>query len=123
MFHATDIRNINDIMMYQSTFIETVLKDYSLKSVFMGNPKNHCFYLNKSGMFWYAALFGSSDKINNPFCDFRVSDFEVYHFKLWIFYFNRAVDKHFEGPMAENAKCIAAIFAEYLLKKNNRYAY
>jgi len=71
--------------------------------------------------FWNTVLFGVSGYKGNPFSKHAPLQIEQAHFDRWLKLFNETINKHFEGPVAQDACKRAGLMAEMFLSRL-RYA-
>lgn len=120
-----DIQNDNDIKTLVDHFYSQVRMDHILAPVFnsrIGNEwENH---LEKMYDFWATLLLNSKSYSGNPFAKHQNLPIERIHFDRWLNHFVNAVDKHFRGPIAdeakERAKSIAHIFYSKIKRQTMR---
>jgi hemoglobin len=107
-----DIQGIESIRIMVDDFYVQVRKDEILEPVFSavitGDWQPH---LNQMYDFWNAALFGVPGFRGNPFAKHAPLPIDGQHFSRWLELFGQTVDRHFEGPVAEDAKKRADLMA------------
>ena len=107
-----DIEGLADIKLMVDDFYDQVAKDDLLAPIFDFRLSTYWVpHLEKMYTFWNAALFGVSGYTGNPFAKHATMPVEAEHFERWLNLFNQTVDKHFSGPMAEEAKRRGLIMA------------
>ncbi|GEO05040.1 hypothetical protein AAE02nite_27040 [Adhaeribacter aerolatus] len=107
-----DIAGIEDIKLMVDDFYSKVAEDDLLAPIFNFRLSTYWVpHLEKMYTFWNAALFGVKGYTGNPFAKHATMPVEAEHFARWLSLFIKTVDKHFTGPMAEEAKRRALIMA------------
>ena len=100
-----DITGLDDIKLLVDDFYRRVQQDQLLAPIFFEHiPDDWGPHLNKMYLFWNAALFGEKGYIGNPFARHAHMPLTETHFEHWLHWFEETVDRHFEGPMATDAK-------------------
>ncbi len=113
-----DIENIADIQLFVDEFYARVKADDVIGPVFLKViPGDWQPHLNKMYAFWNAALFGAAGYKGNPFSKHAPLGIEQEHFERWLKLFHETIDKHFEGPMAEEVQKKAEIMAITFLSR------
>ncbi len=110
-----DIESEEDVMLMVDSFYEKVRKDKLLGYVFddfaQVNWESHLPIMYK---FWNTLIFGKQTYKGNPFAKHIPLPIDEQHFRQWINLFERNIDEHFSGAVAEKtkfrAKSIAHIF-------------
>lgn len=107
-----DLQGIESIKIMVDYFYANVRRDDLLGPVFsaiiVGDWQPH---LNKMYDFWNAALFGVPGFRGNPFAKHMPLPINSQHFIRWLKLFNQTVDRHFCGPVADDAKKRAEIMS------------
>lgn len=107
-----DITGLDDIKLLVDDFYDDVAKDELLAPIFNFRLSSYWApHLEKMYGFWNAALFGVKGYVGNPFSKHATMQLTAHHFERWIGLFNKTVDKHFAGPVADDAKKRALIMA------------
>jgi hemoglobin len=107
-----DIEELSDIKLLVDDFYGKVAQDELLAPIFNYRLSTYWGpHLEKMYTFWQAALFGISGYTGNPFAKHATMPVEAEHFARWLNLFNKTVDEHFAGPMAEEAKRRGLIMA------------
>lgn len=126
MTTRSDISGLADIRIFVDDFYMRVKEDELLSPIFNYRLSTHWGpHLEKMYAFWNAALFGEKGYNGNPFMKHATMELDPVHFERWLSMFNDSIDKHFEGPVADDAKkraeIMAAMFSHKLdlIKKNN----
>jgi hemoglobin len=100
--HVTDLVDL---------FYEKVRSDATLAPLFAHiDWQNHLPVMYN---FWCSLLLGDLSYQGNPFAKHIPLGLNGNHFDCWLRLFHQAVDKHFVGPMAEEAKSRAAQIASF----------
>ncbi|GEO04792.1 hypothetical protein AAE02nite_24560 [Adhaeribacter aerolatus] len=107
-----DIQGLEEVKLMVDDFYARVAEDELLAPIFNFRLSTYWVpHLEKMYTFWNAALFGVKGYTGNPFAKHATMPVEAKHFERWLSLFNETVDKHFTGPMAEEAKRRALIMA------------
>ncbi len=107
-----DIIDINSIKALVDDFYTRVRADEILGPVFLAVIKDDWQpHLDKMYAFWNAALFGAPGFKGNPFAKHAPLLINAAHFNRWLQLFSQAVDTHFKGAVAEDAKKRAELMA------------
>lgn len=111
-----DIGNIHDIQLFVDDFYTKVRLDDLLGPIFSQVIKDDWQpHLNKMYAFWNAVLFGESGYKGNPFSKHAPLKIWQDHFNRWLLLFRETIDKHFEGPVADDTKKRAGLMAEVFI--------
>ncbi len=102
-----DIASLEQIRQMVDAFYTDVRKDPVLGPVFEEHIENWEIHLPTMYRFWQRVLFGTGEYLGNPFEKHVRLPVEGVHFKTWVKLFSHTVDRHFEGPNAEEAKRLA----------------
>ncbi|WP_432713294.1 group III truncated hemoglobin [Pedobacter sp.] len=113
----TDITNFEDIVLLVDSFYELVQTDDLIGPIFNAVITDWQPHLEKMYNFWNAALFGVPGFKGNPFARHAPLALQKQNFERWLQLFNKTVDTHFEGAMAEDTKKRADIMAILFLSK------
>jgi hemoglobin len=119
-----DIESIADIKLLVDDFYAGVRKDELIGPIFAkaitGDWQQH---LDRMYLFWDAALFNVPGFKGNPFAKHAPLQIEQQHFDRWLALFADTINKHFEGPVAndtlQRAKLMAEMFVYKLEKMKN----
>jgi len=106
-----DIEGLDDIRFLVDGFYTQVRQDPLLSPVFALRITHWGPHLDTMYRFWNAALFGVREYVGNPFAKHAALPIDGPHFEQWIRLFYDQVEKHFEGPVADEAKRKAMIMA------------
>lgn len=106
-----DIEGLEDIRFLVDGFYTQVQQDPLLSPVFASRIQDWQPHLDIMYRFWNAALFGERGYVGNPFAKHAELSIDGPHFERWIKLFYETVEKHFEGPVADDAKRRAMIMA------------
>ena len=118
MNNKRDITGIEDIKVFVDDFYAKVREDDLLAPIFNFRLSTHWEpHLEKMYAFWNAALFGIKGYNGNPFIKHATMELESEHFERWLKMFNKTIETHFEGPVAEDAKKRAIIMASMFMNK------
>lgn len=113
----TDIRGLDDIILFVDEFYSRVQKDDLIGPIFNNVINDWGPHLEKMHKFWNAALFGVPGFKGNPFARHAPLPISAPHFDRWIELFHATINDNFEGEMAENTKHRAELMAEMFLKR------
>jgi hemoglobin len=118
MDEKKDIEGLEDIKVLVDDFYDRIRADELLAPIFNFRLSTHWVpHLEKMYTFWNAALFGVKGYNGNPFMKHATMELDPKHFERWISMFNQTIDKHFQGPLAEEAKIRAAVMASMFMFK------
>ncbi|WP_374950110.1 group III truncated hemoglobin [Mucilaginibacter sp.] len=107
-----DIADLISIQVLVDDFYTEVRKDAMLGPVFSAVIKGDWQpHLRQMYDFWNAALFGVPGFRGNPFIKHVPLPISASHFNRWLELFSQAIDRHFEGEVAEDAKKRAGLMA------------
>lgn len=113
-----DIGGVEDIKVLVDDFYGRIKGDALLAPIFNFRLSTHWTpHLEKMYTFWNAALFGMKGYNGNPFLKHATMELDPEHFERWINLFNKTIETHFEGPLAEEAKIRAAVMASMFMFK------
>lgn len=113
----TDIKNLNDIILFVDEFYNSVQRDELIGPIFNHAIEDWGPHLEKMYKFWNAALFGVPGFKGNPFAKHAPLPIEGKHFERWLVLFRETIDGNFEGEMAEDTKNRAELMAAMFLKR------
>ena len=114
----TDIEGIASIRLLVDDFYSVVRADNVLGGVFAAAIKGDWQpHLDKMYAFWNAALFGVPGFKGNTFARHAPLNIGELHFTRWLQLFSDAVDRHFEGPVADDTKKRANLMAAMFQSK------
>jgi len=118
-----DIENIQDIELMVNTFYAAIKEDELLGPIFNGVIQdNWSSHLETMYSFWQTVLLHEYAYKGSPFPPHRKLPIEAQHFDRWLALFDIAMDKNFQGQLADEAKTRAHKMAEmfqYKLKSNS----
>jgi len=113
-----DIEGLEDIKVLVDDFYDKIREDELLAPIFNFRLSTHWVpHLEKMYTFWNAALFGVKGYSGNPFMKHATMELDPEHFERWINMFNKTIDTHFQGPLAEEAKIRASVMASMFMFK------
>jgi hemoglobin len=115
-----DISTTEDIKLLVDSFYEKVKKDELLHPVFDAVINDWEAHLPKMYSFWGTLLLNEMSYKGSPFSVHAGLPVQKPHFDQWVNLFAEAVDKHFEGPVAEQAKHFARTNAYIFESKMRR---
>lgn len=100
-----DIRDKDDVIIFVKTFYSEVRDDEMIGPIFGGRiePERWPVHLERMSNFWNTVLFGAPDYRGNPFSHHISLNIDERHFNRWITLFKSVVNKHYEGPKADEA--------------------
>lgn len=115
----SDIKTEEDVVIMVNSFYEKVNKDKRLSFIFNDFSKvDWDLHLPKMYSFWSTLIFGKQSYKGNPFAAHIPLPINQEHFTQWIKLFEKNIDEHFVGEVAEHtklrAKSIAHIFQSKL---------
>lgn len=116
-----DIRNFDDIQILVNAFYEAVRQDELLAPVFASRIPDEAWpaHLQRMYAFWNAILFAEKGFEGNPMVKHLTLPIGEVHFSRWLSLFNATIDRHFEGPKADEARKRAASIADLMNFKIN----
>lgn len=118
MENQSDISTPEDIKLMVDTFYEKVQQNAPLDAVFNGFAEvNWESHLPKMYAFWEKMLFGTGDYKGRPFDPHVSLPIDGSHFTQWLDIFEKNMDEHFAGSMAEHAKTRAKNIAQVFESK------
>lgn len=113
-----DIHNREDIELLVNTFYSGIREDELLGPIFNGMiGERWPEHLDKMYRFWETVLLGNHTYSGAPFMPHARLPLEQRHFDRWTALFDKTVDLHFEGVVADDAKARAAKMAVMFLSK------
>ena len=117
-----DIENLEDIKIFVDGFYTKIREDELLAPIFAMRIENDNWekHLNRMYDFWNTVLFPARTYKGNPFAKHMTLPIEAKHFETWISLFNKSMDEHFKGEMANDAKNRAMKMA-YLFQSKMEY--
>ena len=117
-----DIENLEDIKIFVDGFYTKIREDEMLAPVFAMRIENDNWekHLNRMYNFWNTVLFPARTYKGNPFSKHMTLPIDKRHFAQWLDLFNKTIDEHFKGDMAEEAKNRAMKMA-YLFQSKLEY--
>lgn len=113
----TDIRNLEDIVLFVDKFYVKIQLDGLVGPVFNGVIQDWGPHLQQMYKFWNAALFGVPGFRGNPFAKHAPLTIDSRHFERWLILFNETIDEDFEGAIALDAKKRAELMAKMFLQR------
>lgn len=117
-----EIQNIDDIKLLVDTFYGNVRQDQLIGPIFNGVVKDEWpRHLEKMYRFWQTVLLHEYTYKGRPFLPHAQLPVEKAHFDRWIRLFKEAVDQHFTGEKADEAKWRAELMAEMFYSKIKYY--
>ncbi len=113
-----DIRNRKDVELLVNDFYQTVQADDLIGPIFNGIIGDRWpEHLSKMYRFWETILLGTVTYSGTPFLPHARLPLEQEHFDRWLQLFYAAADRHFDGPVATDAKARADKMALMFLSK------
>ena len=113
----TDIQNLKDIKVLVDSFYEEVQQDTLIGVIFHGIIKDWPTHLEKMYTFWQTILLREHTYHGSPFSPHVEMSIDSTHFERWLNLWQKTVDTHFEGELAEEAKWRARKIAETFILK------
>lgn len=114
----TDLTTTEDIKLMVDTFYTKVKADPLLEPIFNDFAEvDWDRHLPIMYAFWEKVLFGEGEYNGNPFRKHYPLPVEARHFTRWLVLFERNMDLHFTGQMAESAKMRARSIAHIFQSK------
>lgn len=113
-----DIQQLEDIQLVVNSFYSKVREDKLLAPIF--NEKigdKWPLHLEKMYRFWQTVLLERRTYSGSPFPPHARLPVSKEHFDRWLFLFYEAIDEHFQGEKATEAKWRAEKMAELFLHK------
>lgn len=115
-----DISTRADVELIVDEFYNLVRTDNLIGPIFHGAIQDQWSkHLAKMYSFWETVLLGNHTYAGAPFMPHARLPLEQRHFDRWLALFDQTLDKHFEGPVADDAKARAAKMAVMFLSKIN----
>ena len=118
----SDIHNLSDIQQLVTSFYAVARKDDLLGPIFDHHIPDEAAWpahVDRITAFWEGILLGGTRYQGQPFTPHRNMPLEKKHFDCWVQLFCEAVDRNFEGQIAEMAKHRARTIAPIFLHKIN----
>jgi hemoglobin len=115
-----DIKDIASIRLLVDEFYKAVQQDDLIGPVFDTVIADWRPHLDKMYAFWNAVLFAEPGFTGNPFAKHAPLPINAEHFTRWLALFRQTVDKHFEGPVATDAKNRAELMSILFQNKLGR---
>lgn len=113
-----DIESRSDIELLVNEFYKQVQTDDLIGAIFNEIIKDQWpKHLSKMYSFWETVLLGNHTYSGAPFMPHAKLPLEQKHFDRWLLLFSNTIDKHFEGPIADDAKARASKMAVMFLSK------
>lgn len=113
-----DIESRSDIELLVNEFYKQVQTDDLIGNIFNEIIKDQWpKHLSKMYSFWETVLLGNHTYSGAPFMPHAKLPLEQKHFDRWLLLFSNTIDKHFEGPIADDAKARASKMAVMFLSK------
>jgi len=113
MTNLCDLKTADDIRTLVDSFYEKVGRDELLAPVFNDFARvDWDTHLPTMYRFWESMLLGAGTYEGAPFPKHAVLPVRKEHFARWLALFVEAVNSHFTGPKAEEAKGRAASIAD-----------
>lgn len=115
-----DIQNEHDIKIMVDSFYDKVNQDDLLSPVFNDFAKiDWDKHLPNMYLFWSSLLLGTGTYFGSPFGKHVPLPISMEHFDRWIILFNKNIDDHFKGEIAEQAKLKALNISHVFQAKLN----
>lgn len=115
-----DITTLDDIQLMVDEFYTSVRADDMLGYIFEGVIEDRWpEHLGKMYTFWQTVLLHEMTYRGQPFAPHARLPVSQQHFDRWIALFEANVDRHFSGPVADEAKRRANIMARLFDSKLN----
>lgn len=99
-----DIETVEDIRLLVVEFYEGIKQDPLLGEIFMKEVEDWDFHFDKMTRFWQSILTDEVTYHGKSYEPHKKLDIDKRHFDNWIGRWNKVVDAHFEGEIAEQAK-------------------
>lgn len=113
-----DISTRQDIELLVNDFYGSVQTDELIGPIFNRIIETRWpAHLARMYSFWETVLLGNYTYSGAPFLPHARLPLSQEHFDRWLFLFDSAVDRHFQGDTAEDAKARAAKMAAMFLSK------
>ncbi len=113
-----DINEREDVEVLVNAFYTCIREDELLGPIFNGLIGDRWpEHLDKMYRFWETVLLGNHTYSGAPFMPHARLPLEQQHFDRWLALFDKTVDAHFEGIVADDAKARAAKMAVMFLSK------
>jgi hemoglobin len=108
-----EISNIEDIKLLVDSFYTKVREDELLGDIFNNAIQDHWpVHLDKMYRFWQTVLLEEHTYNGSPFVPHAQLPIEKKHFDRWLELFNKTIEEHFAGTIAEEAKWRAEKMAQ-----------
>lgn len=115
---SKDISNRKDIETMVDEFYSAVRADELIGPIFNGKIGDRWpVHLSKMYSFWETVLLGNHTYSGAPFMPHATLPLTQLHFDRWLLLFDQTIDRHFAGPVAEEAKARAAKMAVMFMSK------
>jgi hemoglobin len=122
MSQQKDITTIEDIRLLVDTFYGKVRVNNLLGGIFNGVIKDRWpEHLEKMYRFWQTVLLGDHTYWGSPFPPHAQMPIAQNHFEAWLKLWHEAIDEHFAGAKADEAKWRAEKMAVMFLSKIQYY--
>jgi len=102
-----DIQAQDDIKTVVDSFYAKVVKDPLLAPIFEKEIHSWDAHLPRMYSFWGTLLIGEMSYRGSPYSFHAHLPIDKSHFDQWVALFCEAVDEHFSGPVADQAKNFA----------------
>lgn len=113
-----DLATLDDIHLLVNDFYGTVREDELLSPIFNGVVGNRWSeHMEKMYRFWQTVLLNEHTYYNSPFPPHAKLPIQKSHFERWLHLWNAAVDRHFSGDKANEAKWRGEKMATIFLSK------
>ncbi len=122
----SDIETREDIELLVNQFYDLVRQDETIGYIFNEVAQvNWDEHLPKMYSFWETILLGSMSFKGNPMDKHiqlsKKTSMQQVHFDAWLSLWNKTIDSHFAGVVAENAKQRGINIAGLMLHKIEQY--
>ncbi len=115
---SKDIGSRKDIETMVDEFYSAVRADELIGPIFNGKIGDRWpEHLSKMYSFWETVLLGNHTYSGAPFMPHATLPLTQLHFDRWLLLFDQTIDRHFAGPVAEEAKARAAKMAVMFMAK------
>ena len=122
MSRKKDIATMGDIQLLVDTFYGKIRVDLLLGSIFNGVIKDRWpEHLEKMYRFWQTVLLGEHTYYGSPFPPHARLPVKQEHFDAWLKLWYEAIDEHFTGTKANEAKWRGDKMAVMFLSKIEYY--
>src|SRR5690606_27850645 len=117
-----DIASMDDIRLLVDSFYGAVQQHPLLAPIFNGVIGGRWpEHLEKMYRFWQTVLLGEHTYYGSPFPPHAKLPVGDEHFRTWLALWHAAIDRHFSGPKADEAKWRGDKMAVMFLSKINHY--